>query len=241
MLWLSHLDLFLNLYLIELFILLSIEIVFALIEPFGSWITKRKREMANRDTHRMQPPLISIRSAVFLYFFVFLLFCFFCIFAIFVFSLYCIFVFVTWTGLMCHIKFRWIWKENAYWIFFIRFEVVLENFTLLWKVLVSFLWKMTDPLLPNLQQKMQLLTDNARRMHLPQLEMHYRNRGLQDTSGRLPLQRCIRLVSVCRTPLDGLSGWVGGDYHPQDISILCKKCKQGLFALQNKSPCPFTA
>ena len=141
MLWLSHLDL------IELFILLSIEIVFALIEPFGlvlvlvldwstfkyfivfaliepfgSWITKRKREMANRDTHRMQPPLISIRSAMSLN----------TIHDVFYSSSDVKFVIVSWIGLMCRNKLTGKLHIAHFLIcIYICSEVLLQNFTLL--------------------------------------------------------------------------------------------------------------
>ena len=99
---------------------------------------------------------------------------------------------------------------------------------------------MTDPLLPNLRnRRCNCSLTMQGECIFPQLEMHYRNRGLQDASGRLPLQRCIRLVSVCRTPLDGLSGWVGGDYHPQDISILCKKMQTRIICTAKQIPLPF--
>ena len=52
--------------------------------------------------------------------------------------------------------------------------------------------------------------------------------------GDLPLARCIRPVSVCRTK-EGLSGCLGGDSDAEDIFLFCNKNPFFLFTL-----CTFT-
>ena len=98
------------------------------------------------------------------------------------------------------------------------------------------------------QQKMQLLTDNARRMHLPPVGDALQEPWITRCIGPAPLATMHPVRFGLPDPL-GWVEWMGGGrlsssrhfYFMQNA----KECKKGLFALQNKSPlftvCPFTA